>query len=188
MKPSIIFKKLNGDGLLKKNGHALDLGFGPGAEVINLAGIGLTVDAVDSNSQTIATLQNELKTEEYKNLEVNFHNQKIEEFEIEKEKYDCIIASNSLPFIESKEKIISVIKNIVSGLRKDGCMYITIFGIKDEWINKKTMSFFEYKDIKNLLDSLDIKFYHSTIEEGYGKTMQGDSKYWNIFKFIYIKN
>ncbi len=59
--------------------------------------------------------------------------------------------------------------------------------MKDEWINKENMSFFEYKEIRDILDSLNIKFYHNTIEEGYGKTMKGDVKYWNVFKFIYIK-
>ena len=92
-----------------------------------------------------------------------------------------------LPFIESKEKVKEIIKNIVSGLKSDGCFYITLFGIKDAWIDKKNMSFWEYDEIKNILDSLDVNFYHNTIEEGYGRTMKGDIKYWNVFKFIYIK-
>ncbi|HEY4509169.1 MAG TPA: methyltransferase domain-containing protein [Candidatus Paceibacterota bacterium] len=188
MKPSIIFKKLVSDGLLKSKGKALDLGFGSGTEVINLANIGFEVDAVDSNPQVIINLQDELKADEYKDFSINLHNQKIEDFKIENEKYDCVIASNSLPFIIPKEKVIEIIKNIVPGLKKDGCMYITVFGVKDGWIDKQNMCFFEYKEIKDLLDSLGVKFYHSTIEEGYGKTMKGNVKYWNVFKFIYIKN
>lgn len=187
MKPSLIFKKINGDGLIKNEGHMLDLGFGPGNEVINFANIGFGVDAVDSNIQTIDSLKNELENNKFGELKINLINEKIENFRIQKEKYDCIIASNSLPFILEKEKVIEVIRNIVDGLKLGGCMYITIFGTKDAWVTKESMTFFDYAEIKKIIDSLGVDFYHSTIEEGYGKTMKGDLKYWNIFRFIYIK-
>lgn len=156
-------------------------------DVLNLANLGFEMDAVDIDAVTLENLKKEITKDEYKNYKINTFNQKIQDFDIDKEKYDCIIASNSLPFIDSKEKVVEIIKNIALGLKKDGCIYITIFGKKDAWVNKENMSFFEYNEIKNVLDSLDMSFYHSTIEEGYGKTMKGDLKYWNIFKFIYIK-
>lgn len=186
MKPSIILKKLNGDGLINTQGRGLDLGFGAGNEVLNMAMLGLIVDAVDSNEETIKSLKNSVDNE-YESR-INLIQEKIENFKIEDDKYDCIIASNSLPFIRSKDLVKDIVSNIVKGLKTGGCFYLTFFGNKDAWSEKENMSFFEYDEIKSYLDSLDIKFYHSTIEEGFGKTMKGDLKYWNIFKFIYIKN
>ena len=187
MNQSIIVKKLYRDELIGNTGYALDLGFGKSQDALELAGHGFILDTVDSDEQVVKTLGDECSKDANKNLKINIYHQKIEDFEIKKEKYDCIIASNSLPFIESKEKVKEIIKNIVSGLKSDGCFYITLFGIKDAWIDKKNMSFWEYDEIKNILDSLDVNFYHNTIEEGYGRTMKGDIKYWNVFKFIYIK-
>lgn len=188
MNQSLIIKKLYGDGLLKNIGYALDLGCGKSTNVLSLASLGFEVDAVDFNNEIVNALADELKKEENKSLKINLFNQKIQEFDIKKEKYDCIIANNSLPLIDSKEKVFEIIKNVVNGLKKDGCLYLTLFGTKDEWVTKKDMSFFEYDEIKNRLDSLDIKFYHSNIEEGFGKTNAGNIKYWHVFRFIYIKN
>jgi|SRR3989344_5374218 len=181
-------KKLYNDGLIKNGGHALDLGCGKGMDVLSLANLDFEVDAVDVDATALDNLKSELAKDEYKDSKVNIVNQKIEDFKVKEGVYDCIIAINSLPFIDSKEKVIEIIKNIVLGLKEDGCMYITLFGKKDAWTDKENMSFFEYGEIKNVLDSLgDVSFYHSTIEEGYGKTIKGDIKYWNIFRFIYIK-
>lgn len=185
-KNSLIFKKLNGDGLLKTSGFALDLGFGEGKEVFGLASIGFEIDCVEISDLAIKNLEERIKdNNEYK---INIYNISIENFEIKEGKYDCIIASNSLPFLDSKEKVKNVVTNISKGLKKDGCFYLTFFGNKDEWKNKERMNFFDYEEIRSFLDSLEIKFYHSVIEEGYGKTMKGELKYWNIFKFIYTKN
>ncbi len=183
MNQSIIIKKLNGDGLLENKSAALDLGFGKGKDALSLSELGLKVDAVSINPNEITELE---KVASNKKIKVVLSD--IVNFQINNESYDCIIASNSLPFISSKEKVKEVVINIISGLKKGGCMYVTFFGTKDAWSNKDNMSFFEFDEIKNFIETFDVKFYHSTKEEGFGQTMKGEIKYWEIFKFIYIKN
>jgi len=187
MNHSFVVKKLNGDGLIKINSNSLDLGFGKGSDVLSMAELGFEVDAVNNNAIEIENFKSELNIPINLNYKINIIDNNIENFVIEKNKYNCIIASNSLPFIASKDKVLEIIKNIAEGLTEQGCFYITIFGEKDEWRENKNMSFFTFDEIKSFLDSLNLNFYHNTIEEGYAQTMKGDIKYWNIFKFIYIK-
>lgn len=168
------------------SGNILDLGCGKGLDVIQFAKKGsFVIDAVDHDSASIDFLNEKIKSESISNIHT--HLKSIEDFKIESEKYSIIIASNSLPFISSKEKVVEIIGNISKGLKQDGFAYITLFGLNDDWKNKKNMSFFSLEEATKIFDDLGLKKYFISTEEGYGKTMKGDVKFWNVHKFIYQK-
>ncbi len=177
---SFFIRKLESEKLLPENKHVLDLGPGLGDDIAFLANRGYEVDCVDKNPDVIANIQS-------KNLKINCVIQDLAHFKIEKEKYGLIIASNSLPFLPEKEKVDTVIQRMIDGLSKKGVMYLTLFGMHDEWQGKRIMSFFTEQEALGILAKSRVKIYWKNIEEGYGRTMNGSIKYWHIFKFICIK-
>ena len=71
---------------------------------------------------------------------------------------------------------------------RNGFAYVTVFGRKDSWSDRAQMTFWDYQEIVSLLESCGGNVYHSVIEEGFGRTINGEIKYWNVFKFIYTKD
>ncbi len=164
---------------------ALDLGCGDGKDVLALADFGLRVHAVDSDASKIASLQSRLE-ETGKDAQLNVA--RIEDFSIEIEKYDVILASNSLPFITSKKEVFEVLKRAMNGLKIGGFLYFSLFGVRDAWSHRDTMSFYSEEECDVLLRELGLGVYHKSVEEGNGLTMKGDLKHWHIFKFFLRKN
>ncbi len=169
-------------GLLDGKGHALDIGFGNGNDTLFLATHGYKVDAIEPYSFKVRELQ-----EKIRNLPINIIKSDIQDFVIKKDIYSVIIANNILPFISDKSKVEELINSLVQSLISGGKIYITLFGPKDDWYGKQNMSFFEFEEALAIFEELNLKAYHVCTEEGYGKTMKGDMKFWNIHKFLYLK-
>lgn len=175
-------KKILDEKLLTNVGRTLDLGCGNGADAQELAALGYTVDVVEKDTahkKTLAALSQKTS--------VVSHTVAIENFKIQKGTYTLIIANNSLPFVSDKERVTRVITDSVAGLTPKGVLYFTLFGPRDAWAAKPTMSFFSYDEALSLLETLPVQIYHRATEEGYGKTMKGDIKYWHIHRFFCIK-
>lgn len=179
---SFIINKLRRDSLLQSGKRALDLGCGDGKEALALSALGYEVYAVDSNPAAIAALRRKPTIDG----NVRVEEKRIEAYNIEPGRYDCIIASNSIPFLHSKEEANTVIDRIITGLAPGGCAYISVFGTKDAWADRPQMNFWNYEEISKLLASYEGHIHYSIVEEGFGSTMAGSIKFWNIFKFIYV--
>ncbi len=137
-------------------GRALDLGCGAGRESLFLAQHGYEVEAVDKDSAHVEQLDARARGG---NLPLKALNLKIEKFEILPHNYSLIIARHSLSFIPDLPTVMSVIKNMVGGLKSEGMVCFTLFGNRDGWTGRADMSFFEYEPVIALLKSLPLCLY-----------------------------
>ncbi|MEK7607304.1 MAG: class I SAM-dependent methyltransferase [Patescibacteria group bacterium] len=162
------------------SGKILDLGCGNNNfDIINFAERGFLIDAVDKDLSNISFIKKQ------KNKNINAILGLMEEFKPKPNEYSLIIVNNSLPFVSSKEKVKEIINNLSNALVANGFIYLTLFGQKDEWNKDRSMSFFTQEEGLNLLDNLGLRRYFISTEEGYGKTIKGGMKYWQIHKFLY---
>ncbi len=162
-------------GLLAQTGRVLDIGCGNGADSLFLAQKGYEVTSVDIKEQNI------------NNPKITFIRNSIESFEIEKNTYAAIIARNVLPFVKDKKVVESILQSMTAGLTEDGCMFFTIFGVKDDWFGKEHMSFFTETEIDSLVSKLPVTVFEKNAMEGFGLTMAKDIKYWNVFSYLCTK-
>jgi SAM-dependent methyltransferase len=174
MKPTILISKLAMLDELK-GGNVLDIGAGKGKDSVFLRDKGYEVDALDT------------KIGESLGDGINLIEGKIEEYKIEEGKYNLINANNVFPFVVDKEEIKRIIKDSVSGLKENGFLCFSLFGIKDDWSDRDNISFWDYDEALEFISSLPVKLYFKEDEEGYGLTMKGDKKWWNIYRFILEK-
>ncbi|MDQ5950550.1 MAG: hypothetical protein QG585_492 [Patescibacteria group bacterium] len=103
-------------------------------------------------------------------------------YEYPKEKFDIIIAKNSLPFMGNHQ--FDVIEKIYSSLKKEGYFLGTIFGHKEPWAKEGIITPIDFDTAKEKLNKLGFEIIWFTIEEGIGKTMKGELKNWHIFTFL----
>lgn len=169
--------------LISAPGQALDLGCGQGADAIALAERGFQVTAVDKNTKEISKNK--------KNLPITVVESNMQNFLIENDKYNIIIAINSLPFLSSKDEVYKIIEDLSKGLKQKGLLYITLFGPKDAWAKeKKNMTFIGYDEAIDFLGSLGLSPIHRLTEEGLGPVISAGIagiKYWHIHRFLYQK-
>lgn len=158
MKYNIYIQKMIDLNLIPKRGIALDISPGSGRDTRALKDLGLEVVAGSTNSS-------------------------VESFLFEKEKYDVIIASNILSFISNKSKIKQIIWNMNEALKPGGVMYLSLFGIRDDWANRDNMSFFDDEEIKNVLPD-NISIIEKSVTEGLSKSFLGKIKYSHVYVFI----
>ena len=175
-------RKMFDEKLLRNTGRALDLGCGGGVDAQELAELGYAVDAVEKDEK-----YSEALSKLAQNLSVSVHLAAIETFPIHPSTYSVIIANNSLPFISEKKCVKDILRKSVAGLTENGVLYFTLFGPKDAWASKNGMSFFAYDEALAFLQTLPVSVYHRSTEEGYGKTMKDEIKYWHIHRFFCMK-
>ncbi|MAZ67530.1 hypothetical protein CL652_02035 [bacterium] len=172
MKPaSLVIRavKITGPGL------ALDLGAGSLRNVKFLLEQGFEVTAVDKDpviSECAAEVNNDKLHTEVTNFE---------DFDYGERKYDLIVSINSLPFLP-KDALLRLLPKIKNALTDEGVLCITLFGERDGWSNKKDVSFFSRSEVEGLFSDMHtIMFVEEDLE---GDTIQGDPKYWHVFKLI----
>ena len=154
----------------------LDLGCGNGQDDIVASEAGFKVTAVDKNAVEKVT----------ENMSINFVIDKIENFKIEQDKYNFIYADNSLPFL-IKNDAIKVIKDASIKLKNGGVLYFSLFGVNDAWSGDENINFWTRDEINELVSTLELSLYKKVEEEGYSPKMNGEIKYWHIFRFILKK-
>lgn len=115
--------------LNKRNIKILDLGCGVGRNVIPLAQMlqknGVTIDCVDYLPIAIAKLKKYSKKYKVdKNIKGDVS--AIEDFVIKKNYYDFITSHGVLDHLEDKQTLIRVLKDIASGVKKGGYVYLAI--------------------------------------------------------------
>lgn len=164
-----------------KNAKILDLGCGPGNRAISFAKSGNEVVAVDDSKEAVKNLIDRIG-----NLPIIPINQDIREFHIEPKSYDCIIASNVLPFLK-KDEIVSVLENMKRGLKKGGIAEFSLFGIDDPWAKKYagSMTFYERSKLPLFTEGMDLLSLEEMKDNA--PTMNGEIKYWHKFLIVYKK-
>ncbi len=178
-----LFRKLNSEKKLKKNGSLLDLGCGNGKVSEPFLGFGYTITLVDSNAGVLEEVEknfSSIKKDGYTTV-----HGAIEKFEFN-DTYDGIIISNVLPFQKEKTEITRIIHSAFNALHTGGFLFFTLFGTEDDWAKDKkdTMSFYTKNEA---LDIMEGKPYFISEDYGKGSTMKGNIKNWHIFSLLYFK-
>ncbi len=115
--------------LNKRSAKILDLGCGIGRNVIPLAQMlqknGVTIDCVDYLPIAIGKLKHYSK--KYRvDKNIKGHISTVEDFVIKKNYYDFITSHGVLDHLKDKRTLIRVLKDIASGVKKGGYVYLAI--------------------------------------------------------------
>ena len=139
-----------------KGGRFLDIGAGQGRDSLYLAKLGFNVLAVDISEEACKQISTKANEIDLNNIKVE--NTRIEDLIIKKNSYDIISCINLLHFLE-KDVAISSIKNMISGLKKNGFIIIKLFIKKNG---------FKSGELKDLFDDHKIISYEEALVEDPG--------------------
>lgn len=166
--------------------HALDLGCGSGRDTFELCKRGWQVDAVDSNKDSIELAQKTLHEIDPSN-KVTFVQSQFEDLKLEKNKYDLINASYSLPFCQPKF-FSQFWQQISESLKVNSIFTFELFGDKDSWnsrFNNQNMTFLSSTEVSNLILPFQILEFEEFEKEG--PSFSEPSKYWHYFEITVRK-
>lgn len=121
-------------------------------------------------------IRSKLTEEENKNFK--FLNKSFEEIKLPRT--DLIVSNFALSFCK-KNKFEYVWNEIKNSIREKGYFVGNIFGNNDEW-KKKEMTFLSKKEVYELLNDFNIKYFKE--KEFEGKTAIGKNKHWHVFYII----
>lgn len=153
-----------------KNGTFLDLGSGQGRDAIWMLKQGYFVTALDNSERGLKNISKAVKDQRCKNESITIIHSNIEDFHINTEMYDIIQAFNSLQFI-SKDKALTVVENMKSGVQKGGYIIISGFTTKDALFKKyenDVRCFFAPNELENLFSNFNIILYEEKIKNDPG--------------------
>jgi len=140
------------------NSKILDLGCGQGTDSLFLSKNGFWVTAIDSSD--IAIDQIKIKKDKFKldNLELICGD--INNFNIEKNKYQVIICRNVLNFLD-KDKSLKILNNLQNNIQKDSYIIIEVFTKNDPSFlsDNKFVSYFEEQELLNIFSNYKIFYY-----------------------------
>jgi len=140
------------------NSKILDLGCGQGIDSLFLSKNGFSVTAIDSSD--VAIKQIKIKKDEFKldNLELICGD--INDFNIEKNKYQVIICRNVLNFLD-KDKAREILNDLQDNIRKGSYIIIEVFTKDDSSFlsDNKFASYFEEQELLNIFSGYKIFYY-----------------------------
>ena len=156
--------------------HAIDLGCGDGTETVALLKHGFHVLAVDGTEAGIKRLMDKLPQESQARLQTQ--TAKFEEVVLPSA--DLIHASLSIPFCHPSQ-FSMLWEKIRNALNPGGRFAGQFFGVRDSWANEPDMTFHTEKQVRAMLDSLEIEYFHERDEDGEATS---GPKHWHIFTVI----
>ena len=140
----------------------LDLGCGQGVDSLFLSKNGFSVTAIDSS--VVAINQIRIKKDEFKldNLELICGN--INDFNIEKDKYQIIICRNVLNFLD-KDKALKILNVLLDNIQKGSYLIIEVFTKNDPSFlsDNKFDCYFEEQELLNIFSGYKIIHYLENI-------------------------
>jgi cyclopropane fatty-acyl-phospholipid synthase-like methyltransferase len=160
-------------------GAALDLGAGAGNDSVWMIERGFNVTSLDKDAS-------KLRSNEALKDKATIIEQSWDEFVFTPNSLNLIVAQNTFPFL-SREKAERVITDAISALQSGGFICYTLFGPKDAWAHKETMHFVSYEDAISFAEQLPVEIFFRSNEVGYGTTMSGDMKFWEVHRIILKK-
>jgi SAM-dependent methyltransferase len=162
-----------------RSGRALDVGAGPLNDALFLVRAGLTVDAVDSDPQTVA-LASELATPGLTVIHAD-----VRELELAAGAYALAVAIHVLPFLPRAD-IARVLSAIVGGLGGGGILCCTLLGPEDSWAaTRPRMTFLSRPELDALLSGLEPIVLEERRYDGADAT--DAPKRWHVFRCILRK-
>ncbi len=160
---------------------AVDLGCGPGGNILAIQANGFAVHGVDSNQLALNIAEKRIKKQEAqaKKLRIplpqtKLHNTRMGSFKIPK--CGLLVAIRSLGF-ETTENFNKLLKKIPQKIAPGGFAILHFFGPKDDWAKTGSVCALSKKEVLNALHAFKIKL----IKEEYktGKTVHGQLKNWH---------
>lgn len=140
------------------NSKILDLGCGQGIDSLFLSKNGFSVTAIDSSD--VAINQIKIKKDKFKldNLELICGD--INNFNIEKNKYQVIICRNVLNFLD-KDKALKILNNLQDNIQKGSYIIIEVFTKNDPSFlsDNKFISYFEEQELLKVFSGYKILYY-----------------------------
>lgn len=169
--------------------RALDLGCGSFRNSKFLLNCGFIIDAIDNDPRVKGYADNIIKSNIFclRGKGKKIFNLKIANYlnsDFGKEKYEVVIAENSLSF-NRKRDVKRVISKIYVSLRSGGCFGGNLFGLNDYRYSKNNMSFYTKKEAELLLNKFKVKWFDE--QEGDGK-LGGKDFHWHAFEFVVQKD
>ena len=152
-----------------------EVGFGAGNEVMYLLEKRWQVTAIDAEQEAGDRLLKQVGDES--NLDIVIDTYENITFPI----VSFVHAGYSLPFCHPRY-FYDVWNNLVENISKNGIFSGQLFGVNDEWVNNKEMTFFELKEVKELLEPFEILHLEET--DKIRATATGAEKHWHIFDII----
>ena len=125
---AIIFDKIFIEYGFRKNVRILDCAFWIGTQIIGLASIGYSMNALNINKEELKEAE---KRAYSKNLNIDFRYADFCKLsDVYQEKFDITIATdNALPHMLTKDDLKNVIKSIINQLRVGGIFVASMFNI-----------------------------------------------------------
>ncbi len=162
-----------------RSGRALDVGAGPLNDALFLVRAGLTVDAVDSDPQTVA-LASALATPNLTAIHAD-----IREVELDAGAYALAVAIHVLPFLPRAD-LDRVVTAIVDGLADGGILCCTLLGPEDSWAaTRPRMTFLSRPELDRLLSGLERVVLDERRYDG--ADAKDAPKRWHVFRCILRK-
>jgi tellurite methyltransferase len=146
---------------LIKKGNLLDLGIGEGRNAFPFAFLGFNIDGVDISDTAIGRCKENLNK---KDSIINLSSSDLREYDIKKDNYTLIIASNVLNFFKRSE-IDTIMKKIKEGLKKDGIIYLNVFSPLDPQYDSLKMNKKQVEENTFYIDERDTYKHFFTQQE-----------------------
>jgi 2-polyprenyl-3-methyl-5-hydroxy-6-metoxy-1,4-benzoquinol methylase len=146
---------------LIKKGYVLDLGIGEGRNALPFAISGFNIEGVDISE----TALNQCKEEFEKiNININLTCSDLRNYNINKNNYTLIIASNVLNFFK-KEEIEIIIQNMKAGLKEEGIIYLSVFSTLDPKFHTLQATFESVEENTFYVKNRETYIHYFTKEE-----------------------
>lgn len=131
--------------------RVLDLGIGEGKNSVFLADMGFSVTGVDFSLEALKICKKYCS-------KIDLVHCDIRNYEIEKDSFDLIMSNFVLHFLH-KDDVYAIIKNIKSGLAKNGLVYISVFSINDPS--------FSVKENSSSFSMIDNNIFYNELNDTY---------------------
>jgi cyclopropane fatty-acyl-phospholipid synthase-like methyltransferase len=148
----------------KDGAMALDLGCGQGRDSFFLASKGFRVTAVDSSA--VAARQIREKIKRTKNARLKMICKNVADYRIRSNAYDLIVGIDILQFLKSAE-VAAVIKNMQTGLKRNGIVVLSSFTTRDPSYKKETLKniqhYFKPKELAHYFKNFASLYYSENV-------------------------
>ncbi|MDR3690649.1 MAG: class I SAM-dependent methyltransferase [Fimbriimonas sp.] len=161
------------DKWLPQTGMALELGAGVGNGVVHLIEKGLTVTAVDAESEAIQIIRE--RAPEAIVIESLF-----QDLSLSEETYDVVVAGFSLFFLTAGE-FIEFWPRLVSSVRAGGIIAGQLMGPHDDWV-ARGYSAHSHDEAWQLLSPFVVLHFEEAERDG--QTTLSTPKHWHVHHFV----
>lgn len=169
---------------------ALDIGCGPGREVVALLGLGFRVVALDPYAEMIELTKNAVRSEcPHPNPKLELHLTTLERFApcLPNAMFDLVHAGFVFPFIAGRD-FPEAFGHTVRSMREGALLVAQFFGADDQFIREARageMTSHDRASLSTLLDGFEILRYEEVNRAG--NVGRGVAKWWHVHHVTAMK-